>query len=559
MALTNKTPAIDALLPWLLKRRVDDDGTAVDELRPAFVRNGVPGTYRIHADYPTTSTSTWKYPDGQFSQTSTNEVEFFADGGDTYAAMLEAMATATSSDHTIVIMGWTLFANFALTSSSRSPFGNATLRQVIEDRLKNHQCSIRILIWQNPAPGSEAGAELAALHDFAQKGGYGDRLVSAMDNSSQPHTNPIIPTAQHQKIVLVRGSEGLVGFWGGVDFNPDRVKAGKGTVSAGQGRLHDVHARVTGPAAERLLSIAIDRWNYMIGRITSGMGSVGLAGQSMAVITFCRGPNYPVKGNETVLEDADAWRGPAEDDKDPGYAVQFLQTSGNRYIAEKMRPDAWPAVKKCIENAKRLVYVEDQYFWAIPFADAVAAAANRGVRVIVLLPPHDSAEGKDLRLRAFARLHQQCSRDGLVRVEIYELASKEHFYVHSKMGVVDDEACWIGSMNQNNRGHVHDGEVVATIADLPWKEASGARAGLWSIQELNFAHKLRIALWSEHLGLHPSEAYDGLASRWRWWYRPGRVKKYTVDNHYWKTAAAKEPEVGPIPESTVFDPLPEKR
>src|SRR5690242_6913802 len=69
--------------------------------------------------------------------------------------------------------------------------------------------------------------------------------------------------SQHQKVLLVNGSEGLQAFCGGIDINRDRVcpKAPQSTSGSGAGApLHDVHCRITGPAADDLVRVFVKRW-----------------------------------------------------------------------------------------------------------------------------------------------------------------------------------------------------------------------------------------------------------------------------------------------------------
>jgi phosphatidylserine/phosphatidylglycerophosphate/cardiolipin synthase-like enzyme len=63
-------------------------------------------------------------------------------------------------------------------------------------------------------------------------------------------------------------------------------------------------------------------------------------------------------------------------------------------------------------------------------------------------------------------------------------------YVHSKMMLIDDAFASIGSANANRRGYYSDGEC--NIFALRDRVADGAD---------NWIRELRIALWSEHLGV----------------------------------------------------------
>jgi phospholipase D1/2 len=76
----------------------------------------------------------------------------------------------------------------------------------------------------------------------------------------------------------------------------------------------------------------------------------------------------------------------------------------------------------------------------------------------------------------------------------------EQIYVHSKLMIVDDRVCVIGSANINDRSMLgnRDSEICAIIEDkdFVWSKMNGQsyRAG-------KFALSLRLRLWKEHLGL----------------------------------------------------------
>lgn len=554
MSVTNNVPRLEELLPTFTSVRTDKDGVSlVTRLRTGYVASGRPAKYRVHADYPKDNPKKWELGRGQHPQTSGNDVEYLIDGDATFAAMLEAFVTATDEDHLILVLGWSFGVDFVMTRSARAPYsGPATFKQVIEDRLKNHKCQIRILAFDNPlGPKYMPGITLWGLRDLENDPAYGKRLVTMADGATRVQVSPPTTGAHHQKVVIVKGSQGVIAFWGGIDIFPDRV-----VPDPKEGVLHDDHARVIGPAADALMEIALARWNH-------AANLAGMAVHAMGVPpSIVRGKDYPPMGSaDTVLEDADSWKGGASKIRWPGYAVQFGQTIGNPELAKKMSSDAWQAVRHLLSSAKRLIYIEDQYCWSLPVADELAAAATRGVTVMMLLPPHaddttgrKGAAGPDLRLKALARLWQQAS-GAEDKLHVFELMSPTHFYVHAKSGIVDDEVFWVGSMNLNNRGTFHDSETIGTVADVPWTDSAGPRWGNFDAPVVNLARSYRIQLWAHHLAAHNEDVYDGLASIWRW-YTSTFVRSYHIDGKRWKDVVRKHPAVDGTPVSTSTDPLP---
>src|SRR5207244_200068 len=80
-------------------------------------------------------------------------------------------------------------------------------------------------------------------------------------------------------------------------------------------------------------------------------------------------------------------------------------------------------------------------------------------------------------------------------------------YIHSKVFIMDDAFCTIGSMNFNRRSTTHDSELSLGFYE-PKPRADG------------FAKRLRLRLWQLHLGLPPSEQHlideplEGIAKVW---------------------------------------------
>lgn len=164
-----------------------------------------------------------------------------------------------------------------------------------------------------------------------------------------------------------------------------------------------------------------------------------------------------------------------------------------------------------VRRARRFIYLESQYLWLENFAgvdvarlgwpshfmrellDELAAAAERGVTIALVLPDHPNVgrgftDGTITWLRKRA---PQAEAEG--RLNFFCLAcSAPHpeqghmryrpIYVHAKVAVVDDKWATLGSANLNSRGVSHDAELNLAVLDS------------------DFARGLRLMLWSEHAG-----------------------------------------------------------
>ncbi|HEU5367538.1 MAG TPA: phospholipase D-like domain-containing protein, partial [Ktedonobacterales bacterium] len=172
-----------------------------------------------------------------------------------------------------------------------------------------------------------------------------------------------------------------------------------------------------------------------------------------------------------------------------------------------------------VRRAKRFIYLETQYLWLErflgmdllwlgwqshhmrAFMEELAAAAERGVTVALVLPdhpncgrfvtdgtiawllkhaPHAAAEG---RLHFFCLGTAQPTPEQGVR-------RYRPVYVHAKVGIVDDLWATVGSANLNSRSLSHDAELNVAALDPA------------------FARGLRLSLWAEHLGAL-SDAHTG--------------------------------------------------
>jgi phosphatidylserine/phosphatidylglycerophosphate/cardiolipin synthase-like enzyme len=162
-------------------------------------------------------------------------------------------------------------------------------------------------------------------------------------------------------------------------------------------------------------------------------------------------------------------------------------------------------------RAQTFIYLESQYFWRESFVgidlrrvgwrshhmrallSELAAAAERGVTLALVLPDHPNC-GRAFTDDGIAWLRQHARHaNSAGRLHFFTLAASaphpDHgrmryrpIYVHAKVGVVDDRWATIGSANLNSRGVSHDAELNVAALDA------------------EFAHGLRLMLWSEHAG-----------------------------------------------------------
>jgi phosphatidylserine/phosphatidylglycerophosphate/cardiolipin synthase-like enzyme len=153
---------------------------------------------------------------------------------------------------------------------------------------------------------------------------------------------------------------------------------------------------------------------------------------------------------------------------------------------------------KAVEQARHLVYVEDQYLWGDHVGGVLTEAlrAQEELRVIAVVPMHPDVEGFNRTAQMVGRSRAMLGMTGVApdRVAIYGLENHAGtpIYVHAKACVVDDTWTTIGSDNFNRRSWTHDSELSAVVVDT----------------EGEFARTLRLALAAEHLDRDPADPMD---------------------------------------------------
>lgn len=357
--------------------------------------------------------------------------------------------------------------------------------------------------------------------------------------------------SHHQKFVVLRhpGRPELdVAFAGGIDLchsrldgpehRGDRQRQPMAKIYGPRPPWHDVQLRIQGPAVADLETVFRERWEDPA-RLTRNPIDVisdvlRREDQSCGVLPP-QLPDPAARGRQfvQVLRTYPLRR--------PGYP---FAPRGERSVAH--------AYEKVIGRAHSLIYLEDQYLWAVDvmrcFADALST--NRQLRLIAVVPLHPDQDGrlsKPPNLAGRQQAIDMLRAAGGDRVAIYGIENHAGtpIYVHAKVCVVDDVWASVGSDNVNRRSWTHDSELSCAILDevrddrhpqIIDRDGHGAR---------RFARRLRLELAREHLDrlpgddldlIDPMGAFDAFASNARdleAWHRgarggrpPGRLRPY---------------------------------
>lgn len=410
-----------------------------------------------------------------------NRVDCLVGGRAAFEAMHEAIHTTFfrggAASCYIYLLGWWLDDDVPLLE------GGPTILQLFERASNEFGVQVRVMLWHQVDPPRKNAAEVRRIADLPTGAAILDREILKFGS-------------HHQKVLIVKGRRGLIGFCGGVDINRDRIEP----VPRQPGSpLHDVHCRIQGSAVHDLVDVFVQRWQANPRHLELDMPR-----------------NAGGKGPLLGMKD----RGQAAGARATGHhhvaiARTFNTVTGKRTCTKEQSIRS--IMIASIRAARKFIYIEDQYLWSFEAARELGQALSHLEQLIVLISHSSQVQRfpharwarpeflKTLR-RAAANWHDDGNK---VRIFYKVMPGTEDMqYIHSKTWVFDDELAIIGSANCNRRSWEHDSEVAAAILDA--RRVDGGPT---------FAQELRMKLWAGHLGMGEKKLVDGLASA-RYWPRP---------------------------------------
>jgi phosphatidylserine/phosphatidylglycerophosphate/cardiolipin synthase-like enzyme len=268
--------------------------------------------------------------------------------------------------------------------------------------------------------------------------------------------------SHHQKIVSI---DDCLAFCGGIDITgarwdtrahrddePRRV----GPTGKSYAPWHDATTALAGAAASALADLCRERWQRA-------------SGEALQPVKAER-PCWPgnLDADFTGLDVAIARTFPEMPDAPGVHEIERL------FVAQ-------------IESARRLVYVESQYFASRKIAEAIARRLDEpdGPEIVILNPV--AAEGwlqpvamDTARARLMEALRRR-DRNGHLAMYHPYTADGEPIYVHAKIMIIDDRELRVGSANLNNRSMRLDSEcdiLVTGDSDATASTITAIRNGL---------------------------------------------------------------------------------
>jgi phosphatidylserine/phosphatidylglycerophosphate/cardiolipin synthase-like enzyme len=455
-----------------------------------------------------------------------NRLEVLVDGATYFRRLHEELCQLRPGD-------WVHFTDWEGDPDERLVGPGTELAVVLED-LARRGVHVRGLLWRShPAQVNFSEQQNMALTKRVDAAG-GEILLDERVRRGGSH---------HQKLVVTRRNESPdedVAFVGGIDLchgrHDDARHLGDPQAIVLDERYgdrppwHDVQSLVRGPAVAAVADTFRERWEdpHPLDHHNP---------LRRFVRKFTRQPRHPDALPARRAEPAPC--GP--------HAVQVLRTYPRKRPAYPFAPEGERSIAraylKALPRSRRLVYLEDQYFWSERAARALADAlrAQPDLRVVVVVPRHPDRDGRVAGPAARIgreRATRIVERAGRGRVLICDLENVEGtpIYVHAKVCIIDDVWMMVGSDNMNRRSWTHDSELSCAVLDEARDEREPRDPAGLGDGARQLARDTRLELWREHLGrteatgvddlLDPHQAFAAFrrtADRLDAWHAGGRV------------------------------------
>lgn len=413
----------------------------------------------------------WFLPDSVRPVTHDNQIKSYLEVEKVWADMRQAIEMATNSGlHFIYLTGWDLGIK-----TEMGPKGSPNLGDLLKEASDTRGIQIRALLWKRQLDDAWNREAL----DF----------INSLKNAQAIHDDCCLNFgSHHQKLLVVNNSDGLVAFCGSMDIHPDRRN------------WHEMHCRVTGPAARDLHNTFAERWTDFpkwgksgiitkrpLMALSMSSKSVGGTADVQVVRTYGNGSAHRgIRANPINLDPE-------------GYT---FAPHGEQTI--------YDLIAKGIKNAEVYIYIEDQYL-------VCSEPMKHGKALSKLLADKlkDAYEGRSKLQKLIILINRTCNfnwetRQGWQRrrsflmdlkledkdpwnprLIVVQYKESHNVFVHSKTWIFDDEFAIISSANCNRRGYSHDSEVGVGIVDTIPPDPTGERESL--------VQKIRMDLWEKHL------------------------------------------------------------
>jgi phospholipase D1/2 len=397
-----------------------------------------------------------------------NRAAFVVDACDYFRLARQAILKARSQ---ILLMGWDVDTRIALDEEQEGEEAPVRLGELVSWVAEARpDLSIYILAWDGEAYRYLGrGTTLLQLGAWAMR----DNIEFKLD-----HQHPR-EASHHQKILVV---DDRLAFCGGIDITGSRWDT----------REHkDEHSGRRRPTTGR----SYDPWHDAVMAV-DGAAALALGDLGRIRWLAATGIKLDLAKPEAGL---DYW----PEELEPGFRdtdVAIARTRGKLGDWSEVR-EIEALFLDLIAGARKLVYIETQYFASRVVAEAIARRLGEpNGPEFVVINPKTGLGWLDEGVMGPARaelLREIGKKDRYGRFRIYTPVTEggADIYVHAKVMIVDDVALRVGSANLNNRSMGLDSECDLLIdCRLPANADAGATI-----------EAIRADLIAEHLGVAPEE------------------------------------------------------
>ncbi|MDH5676654.1 MAG: phosphatidylserine/phosphatidylglycerophosphate/cardiolipin synthase family protein [Myxococcales bacterium] len=385
---------------------------------------------------------------GSYPIRSGNAVEPLVDGEPAFRRICQAVENAR---HSV----WLTVAFYE--QAFEMPDGRGSLFDVL-DAARGRGVDVRVIFWRHRIyeqmePGVHFSGTKAELDALRARGSH---WHARWDQAEGAY-------CQHQKSWLIdAGTPNEVVFVGGINLNASSVVP-PGHPPTDAGNTHDVYVQLRGPAATDVHHNFVQRWNEASDRDEpdGAWPMVDTPAQHNA-LPFPTAASAD-SGDAVVQVQRTVRRGRYRNGHPTPGGEPFAIEAGEHSVVDQYL--------HALAAARSTIYLECQAIGSPQIVDALDAALVRGVDVVFVVPAtpnegmgraRDNAKSKPF----FESLAALGRHDGFALVGISTRRATGQYqdiYVHSKLTLIDDQWCTIGSANVLNRSFYGDTELNASI------------------------------------------------------------------------------------------------
>jgi phosphatidylserine/phosphatidylglycerophosphate/cardiolipin synthase-like enzyme len=381
-------------------------------------------------------------------------------GLEVYLQHLGEMIAQLGPSDALYISGWTFYSDLII---------DTTQNIKLIDMLKNavaQGVDVRILIWVEPylikqrfAPQQSNNLEQTVRL----------RLELGEERVAINYFVPYMGSSHIKMVVISKGNEVVTAFTGGLDLGNDRLN------------WHDLQVRIEGLAAADCYKTFQCIWAEAF------KGSSEPLPWWIPEAFLMPDPFLQVNRIEGNLNEIETRAARIPSDTD----WLSLATSRCQIVNTVARYSIYQvadALNKVISSAEDYIYIEDQFLYSRTLLQRIRERViqNPSLKVILLMGKPNNEKSKDYRDYAlYSYLFTGPEGETLTNDQIDQIGVfvKCNVYVHSKLWLVDDKWCMVGSANFSNRSLFTDIENAVACEDADKTQL------------------LRIQLWGTHFNL----------------------------------------------------------